>query len=80
VLRILVAVGKPGDTQSGYHVKQLDWSRLFLEKEGDQQTPKHIASFPDSNKGTMHHGVYFSHDIVIEQLTGKILKIQCLEE
>ena len=59
-----------------YRVRKLDWSRLFLESEGDQQTPKHIASFPDKKGiglfGTLHHAVYFSNDIIIEQLTGKL--------
>jgi hypothetical protein len=54
-----------------FRIKQLDWTRLFMENERGEQTPKHIASFPDKNKGTFHHAVYFSNDIVIEQLSGK---------
>jgi len=54
-----------------FRIKQIDWTRLFMEREGEEKTPKHIATFPDNNKGTFHHATYFSNDIVIEQLSGK---------
>jgi hypothetical protein len=59
------------ENSNKYRVRQLNWSPLFLESEGALKTPKHIASFPDKNSGTFHHAVYFSNDIVIEQLSGK---------